>query len=58
MKNKVAVIISGGLVTNIYSKEDIDFIVIDFDNQHPDEEEEANREFKEVIDDDAMTAIY
>ena len=58
MKNKIAVIISGGLVTSVFSREDAEVVIIDFDNQDSDQEEEADREFKKVIDDKSMNPIF
>lgn len=58
-KNKIAVIIRGGLVANIYSRDkSADIVIVDFDNQGDDEEAEADRDFREVVDDDTMKVVY
>ncbi len=58
MKNKVTIIISGGLVTSVYSREEIEIVVIDFDNQDSDQEEESDREFRVLMDDESMKPIW
>ncbi len=58
MGNKIVITVSGGLVTAVYSKEYADVVVIDFDNQHPDEQEEADGEFKKVEEDETMRVIW
>ena len=58
MENKIVVTVSGGLVTAVYSREYADVVVIDFDNQDPDEQEEADEEFKKVEEAETMRAIW
>ena len=58
MKNKIAVVIRGGLVVSVFSREDADVVIIDFDNQHPDEEEEADMNYKDVMEDRSMKDLY
>ena len=57
-KNKVAITIRGGLVVGVYSREHVEVVIIDFDNQDSDQEEEADREFRKVLDDKSMKPIW
>ncbi len=58
MKNKVAITVSGGLVTGVYAREYVEVVIIDFDNTDSDQEEETMKEFAELTEDETMKEIW